>query len=368
MAKQVMLAVAGAGKTYTICNELNPDKKNLILAFTHENIYNINKELIKKFGKIPELTNVMTYDSFLYRYVLCPYEPTILKVFDQKGFVRKGITTCKPPERTKVIKGRRISNRLYKTKDKFEHYETGGRYYCDTLSELILYVKEDRQKLIDKVANGINMFYDQVCIDEFQDFRLYDFDFIISLAKKLNNVLLVGDYYQHSVSGTNNSGKPFDKMNLSEFVSFLEKNSMNVDSTSLIKSRRCPSSICEFVEQKLGIEFGCENENKGEIVWLSGADVHHILCDDNVIKLTWSNAKKYIFNAVNWSYSKGDTYDAVCVILTENVSDLGKETFDVSTIGEITKNKLYVAITRTRGNLYFITKKEFDKVKALYSR
>ena len=47
MAKQVMLAVAGAGKTYTICNNLNPDKKNLILAFTHENIYNINKELVK---------------------------------------------------------------------------------------------------------------------------------------------------------------------------------------------------------------------------------------------------------------------------------------------------------------------------------
>lgn len=69
---------------------------------------------------------------------------------------------------------------------------------------------------------------------------------------------------------------------------------------------------------------------------------------------------------MNWSYSKGDTYDAVCVILTENVSGLEKETFDASTIGKITRNKLYVAITRTRGDLYFITKKEFDKVKEIY--
>ncbi len=68
MAKQVMLAVAGAGKTYSICNGLNPENKNLIIAYTHENIHNINKELIEKFGKVPELTNVMTYHSFLYRY------------------------------------------------------------------------------------------------------------------------------------------------------------------------------------------------------------------------------------------------------------------------------------------------------------
>lgn len=175
--------------------------------------------------------------------------------------------------------------------------------------------------------------------------------------------MLVGDYYQHSVSETNNSGKPFDKMNLSEFVAFFKKNRLNVDSTSLIKSRRCPSSICEFVERKLGIEFGCENENKGEIAWLSGKDVHRILCDDNITKLTWSNAKKYIFNAVNWSYSKGDTYAAVCVILTENVSDLEKESFDVSTIGEITKNKLYVAITRTRGIYILLPRKSMKKNK-----
>ena len=38
MAKRVMLAVAGAGKTYHICHEIQPDKRNLIVAFTHANI------------------------------------------------------------------------------------------------------------------------------------------------------------------------------------------------------------------------------------------------------------------------------------------------------------------------------------------
>lgn len=366
MAKQVILAVAGAGKTYTICSSVNPENKNLILAFTHENIHNINSELIKRFGKVPELTNVMTYDAFLYRYILCPFEPTILKCFGKTDFVRKGITTKNPPDRTLVIKGKRVPNRAYKKKEEFEHYETNGRYYCDTLAELILYVKEDKNKLIAKVAKYVNMFYDQVCIDEFQDFREYDFDFIVSLSQKLNNVLLVGDYYQHSVSGDNNSGRPFGKMDVHAFVECLKKNKLAVDTTTLSRTRRCPKAVCDFVEEKLGIEFGCDNEHIGDIYWLDESNVCEILEDDAVVKLVWNNAKKYSFNAVNWSYSKGDTYNAICIILTDTVADIQNDKFDVKRLTEITKNKLYVAITRTKGDLYFVKKDVFDKVKERY--
>lgn len=41
MVKQVVLAVAGAGKTYRICHAIDPEKRNFILAFTHENVANI---------------------------------------------------------------------------------------------------------------------------------------------------------------------------------------------------------------------------------------------------------------------------------------------------------------------------------------
>lgn len=52
MAKRVILAVAGAGKTYHICHEIDPTKKNLILAYTHENIHNIQKESISTLNKL----------------------------------------------------------------------------------------------------------------------------------------------------------------------------------------------------------------------------------------------------------------------------------------------------------------------------
>lgn len=210
-----------------------------------------------------------------------------------------------------------------------------------------MYVKEDRQKLVVKAADCINIFYDQVCIDEFQDFRGHDFDFIISFAKRLNNVLLVGDYYQHSVSGDNNSGKPFDKMNASEFVDYLKKNKFEVDNTTLKNSRRCPREICDFVERKLDIKLGCDNDNKGSIFWLNESNIHEVLKDDHIVKLTWNNARNFVFNAVNWSYSKGDTYENICIILTGKVDELQSEKFDISVISQITRNKLYVAITRT---------------------
>lgn len=52
MAKRIILAVAGAGKTYHICHKIDPTKRNLIIAFTHENIHNIQKELCDAHGGV----------------------------------------------------------------------------------------------------------------------------------------------------------------------------------------------------------------------------------------------------------------------------------------------------------------------------
>ena len=66
MDKRLILAVAGSGKTYHLCNSIDPAKRNYILAYTNENIHNLQDELVKKFGSIPEKTRVTTFHSFLY--------------------------------------------------------------------------------------------------------------------------------------------------------------------------------------------------------------------------------------------------------------------------------------------------------------
>lgn len=369
MAKRVILAVAGAGKTYTLCHEIDPRKKNLILAYTHENIRNICKELIENFGQVPALTNVMTFDSFVYRYIVCPYEPMILNIFDCQEYKTKGITIAPPPKKSIEKDGYWMANPLCPTKDKLAHYVKDGFYYNENITELLMYAQK-KAKVLSKAATAVNMLYSQVMIDEFQDFREFDYELIITLAKKIDNITLVGDYYQHSVSAVNNTGKPFKvkKKNISydAFIAMLVKEHISVDNTSLAASRRCPQKICDFITAKLGISIVANNDHYGEVIWLTPDAIPGILEDNKIPKLVFEKARQYSFNAINWSYSKGDTLECACVILTERFDNMDKEEFDAKGIPLITINKLYVALTRTKGDLYLIKYEDFNVFKERY--
>jgi len=222
-----------------------------------------------------------------------------------------------------------------------------------------------------KAAQELNRFYDQIMIDEFQDFREDDFSLIVSLAKKIDNILLVGDYYQHSVSGVNNTGKPFvtgkpkKSVSYSEFVQSVRSEGFEIDETTLVKTRRCPEKICEFVREKLGIKIYADNNNVGDVLWLD-SDVETILENDNIVKLVYENSAKYSFQSQNWSYSKGNTFADACVILTKALDDLSCPAFSSKNIAKTTLNKLYVALTRTKGNLLIITDSQFQAVKDKY--
>lgn len=361
MDKKVILAVAGAGKTYHICDSLNPKKKNLILAFTHENIHNILTELVKKYKKVPELTTVMTFDSFKYRMLLQPYEYSIISGFGDSISLGRGITMISSPLPQIKMEGKKQYNPGYVKKDKIGHYRTGkGYYYCDRISELLLY----DSKILTTIFKYINQFYDCVFVDEFQDYRKYDYKLLMQMVKKINNILLVGDYYQHSVSGTNNNGEPFKNKSYTEFVDFLRKNKLAVDTESLKSSRRCSVSICDFIRKRLSIEIYGDIQRTGDIVVIDSENsARKIINNDQIIKLVYNNAHSYTFNAVNWSYSKGDTIKETCVILTDNTDKLIDENQSCQNISDITRNKLYVALTRSTGNTYIITSKVFKKLK-----
>lgn len=371
MAKRVILAVAGAGKTYHICHKIDPNKRNLILAFTHENIHNIQKELCDAHGCVPELTTVSTFDSFVYHHLILPYEPSIAEHFGCLQFVSRGICTIDPPPKTiSNAKGKPIANPHYKTKDSLAHYVTiRGQYYCATLSEMVLQVKKKQESLIKRAVARLNLFYDCVLIDEFQDFREYDYELIIALAKQLNDVLLVGDYHQHSVSATNNSGKPFKKrstdVSYDEFVAELKSNGFEVDLTTLNKSRRCSTEVCEYVSKKLGISITSCGNNAGSVIW-ADENASKILEDQRIIKLVYKDAANYTFRAMNWSYSKGDTVSSACVILTDNFEKLSDDKFAYKKISVSTLNKLYVAMTRSRGDLFLIKSSTFKELRGSY--
>lgn len=288
MDKRVVLAVAGAGKTYSLCHNLNVSEKNLIIAFTNQNIFNIKRELIDAYGKIPARTKVMTFHSFIYQFFICPYEPTILKFFGIDKFCREGVSFRKPPEKTVLIDKIRIPNKKYYKKDQFEHYVYANKYYCGLMSELLLIVKNKKFNLIKRGSQNLMKFFEHIYVDEFQDFREYDYEFLMSLAKNVNQIMMVGDYYQHSVSGQNNSGKPFKKgknyITHDEYLAMLKKLKFTIDTKSLCASRRCPKQVCKFIWEKLDIKIEENNCNKGNVIFVKKASVDEILNDDDIKK------------------------------------------------------------------------------------
>lgn len=385
MVKKVILAVAGSGKTYHICHAINREKRNLILAFTKANVANIKRELEDAFGSMPRHTIVQTFDSFVYQNFILPHERTIRLFFGSPGFKSTGITMVDPPPKPKSKKksgktsevrsedgeredGQRIkaTKGRYFPKDKLQHYITNSHeYYCATLSELALYVDfsnlknnerfKKEESLIVKALRRLGIFYDSILIDEFQDFRRYDFDLLMRLVKGDFDLVMVGDYFQHSVAPFNNYGKPFDNKDLKDFVSFLKKQGFEVDQSTLLSSRRCSVGVCDFVSKKLNVPIESSNENIGEVLWADNR-IKEILDDDRIVKLFYNVPDGAEYKVNSWSYSKGDTYDAVCVFLTKKFEKLGCESFNLETerVGEITRNKLYVAMTRTRGDLFLV--------------
>ena len=322
-------------------------------------------------GCVPELTMVTTFDSFVYHQLILPYEPSIAEHFACPRFSSCGICMTDPPSKTKKnAEGKSVANPHYRKKDSLTHYVTMNRqYYCATLSELVLQVKKNRESLIKRLAARLNLFFDCILIDEFQDFREYDYELIMALAKRLNDVILVGDYHQHSVSATNNSGKPFKNkskdVSYVDFVAELRNSGFEVDLTTLDKSRRCSAEICNYISEKLHINIASNGDHCGSIVWIDD-DPSAVLNQDQIIKLVFNEAANYTFRAMNWSYSKGDTVDSACVILTDGLDNLDSDSFNPEKIKRSTLNKLYVAMTRSRGDLYLIKASTFKKLRDAY--
>lgn len=367
MDKKLILAVAGAGKTYTLVSNLNLEEKNLILAFTNQNILNIKKEIKKIYGEIPKKVKIMTFHSFVYQFFILPYKPSILKFFDSDNIKIKGITFEEPLPKIKDGK----PNLFYIPQEKIGHYIKNNKCYCSLMTKLICKVKNKRESLLKRSIKNLGVFFDKIYIDEFQDFREYDYEFLENLLKNFKKILVVGDYYQHSVSGKNNTGKPFRSgkkiISYNEYLKKIEKLKIEIDTKSLLNSRRCPKEICNFVKEKLGINISANNNNIGKVIFLNDEEIEDILKDTEIKKLVFRESEKYKFNAINWGYSKGDTYDDICVILIDKLERINSKEFEKPK-SEIILNKLYVALTRTKGNLYIIKKSQFDPIKDNYKK
>ena len=119
------------------------------------------------------------------------------------------------------------------------------------------------------------------------------------------------------------------------------------------------------MRRKLGINIVSNGDHQGSVIWIQD-QAGAILSDNNILKLVYSESSAYSFKAINWSYSKGDTVNAACVILTDKFECLDSDNFTTKGIDLSTINKLYVAMTRSCANLYLMKSSTFKGIKMRY--
>lgn len=345
MDKRVVFAVAGSGKTSSIIDSLTADSRCLIVTYTENNTRHLKNRVIDKFGEIPVGIRIYSYFAFLYSFCfrpLCGYE---LKT--------KGINFNFPlPQYAQRSR-----------KNTREHYiDKSGRLYANRIAKLLI-----EFDVIPDLIQRIEKFYDSVFIDEVQDFAANDFNLICTLAIANVEMRLVGDFYQHTfdTSRDGNTQKSLHEC-FDKYCDKLKKSGFEIDLTSLSNSYRCSPSVCAFVSENLGIKILSHREDEVVVGYFDNAsEVDSIFNNDSVVKLFYQKSDSYAGNTANWGNTKGlDHFQDVCVVL--NATTL--KAFDNANLDQLnptTKNKLYVACTRAKGNLYFVSEKSLKKYQVL---
>lgn len=173
MDKLMIQAVAGAGKTTYLLEQLNLEDNVALITYTENNQEQLKRLITKKFGHYPR--NIHVFGLFEFLYSFC-YRPL------QNKYANEGICFDRPSH---FLKG-------YHTSD--------GRIFSNQLSRFLMTEKVQYLDRMDK-------FFKSIYIDEVQDVASDDFDWLMSLVALDIPVTLVGDFYQSTFSSSRRGKK-----------------------------------------------------------------------------------------------------------------------------------------------------------------
>lgn len=336
MDKRVILAVAGSGKTTHIVESLDMRGRSLLLTYTQNNLESLRRKIVEEFGFFPEKVDILTYFRFLYAFC---FRPFLWLKYNAKGICWK----LPPPWTMRISR----SDRRY-------YFDRHGRVYYNRIAKLL-----EVEGVLATVNARLEKYYDHMFIDEVQDFSGHDFNLLKSLAKAKVGLTFVGDFYQHTFD-TSRDGAVNRNLHAEyeTYVSRFRDMGLETDSQTLNRSWRCSPSLCEFVSQRLGIEMHSHRSDETKICLVKAEDdVRRLIEDGTMVKLFYQKHYTYRCRSRNWGDSKGsDHYDDVCVVL--NKSTLQRFiSGDLRSLKPQTRNKLYVACSRAKKDLFFIPEK-----------
>ena len=171
MAKCLIFAVAGSGKTSYLVKKLDLEKRFLLITYTINNSANLNRKVAEKFGYIPDNIKICSYFSFLFTFC---FKPFLAMKLDARGIVFKENT-----------------NRM--ARGDARYISSNGWLYANRLARFI-----EEKEIMNDVKARLEKYYDVLMIDEVQDFGGHDFNFLAQISHRDLDMHFVGDIYQHT--------------------------------------------------------------------------------------------------------------------------------------------------------------------------
>jgi DNA helicase-2/ATP-dependent DNA helicase PcrA len=341
--KKVIFAVAGSGKTTHIVNSLDLKRRFLLVTFTDNNLSTLRRRIIERFGFFPP--NIFLYSYFTFLHTFC-YRPFLLMQMRTRG-----INYENPPVWTQ---------RLPRTADAF-YIDNHRRLYYNRIAKLL-----DTKGAITDLLQRLEKYVDVICVDEVQDFGGHDFDLLMAICRCNVDLMLLGDFHQHTFD-TSRDGATNRTLHddYERYKARFVKAGLVVDTTCLAKSRRCSQTVCSFMREQLGIEIYSHSTELTDVIFLERQeDADRLHACEKTVKLFYQDHRKYGCYSDNWGNSKGaDHYQDVCVVLNGTAYKAFKDGV-LRAVNPQTRNKLYVACSRTRGNLYLVSDQMFKKFKS----
>ena len=341
---KVVIASAGSRKTTMLVEkaiELAP-KKVLITTYTNENLDQIKKYFVEKCGCLPGHVTLLSWFGFLLQDGVKPYQISIIESSRVKSIFFEYLPY--------------MARFTPRTNPVSYYLTTGGDIYRDRCSEFVCHCDNVSGGLVIKRLAKI---YDHVFIDELQDLAGYDLDFLEKLFSSIIAVTAVGDPRQGTfVTNNSSKNKKFKKSGIIDWVNKHIKTGL-IEVEEKNECFRCNQTICDFADSlfpKLPKTTSKNTTVTGHdgIFMIGKNDIFAYTEQHKPVVLRWDKRTDTLgLPAMNFGISKGRTFDRVLIFPTKPMMEF-LVSRDLDKAGDL--SKLYVAVTRARYSVAFVTK------------
>lgn len=320
----------------------NPTQKILLTTYTHENTTLLQKTINGINGVQPQNVTVMSWFSFLLTECVRPYQNYIY-----------------PDERIENLHFIPYISAKFKRRDDVRRFYLSNRthIFSDKMSDFACRCNEQSGGLVIK---RLEQLIDVFILDEAQDISGWDLDFIELLLKSNIKVIMVGDVRQRTYSTSQSMKNKKFSDDIYSWFSYLE--SKGYGKVKLLnQSYRCIQTICDFADALFPTlpRTTSLNDTPHEhigIYTVIPTDLHRyceLFSPQILVHDKRAAAKALGWPVRNFGVVKGQTYNHVIIVPTSPI----EKYLCNGNIAEVDsgKEKLYVAITRARFSVAFLT-------------